>query len=413
MKLRRKIAFGTVLLSGATVAGWSSSAAAQPLLQSIRKPAEAQAAPVVPGYLGVVTGEAAGASGGIIVAEVVPAGPADRAGLQSGDVIISIEGRDIKTADDLGQVLSPIGAGGRAAFNVMRGEAKKEVVVTLGDRPGKDARRFEDFGRIPLPEEMPTPSEPRGSAPSAGTPHIHTPLQAAPGGAPLVDTQRRAVIGVRAQPVTPEVRRRTGTPNSAGAWIVGRIGNGPASKAGLPLDCVVVSIDGRAVNSPDDLLNVVASSTPSKPVDVVYYLQGKPEKVVVTLGESSMNPAPVAIAAPSTGGRQPLRERIAAKLPGLIEGLNNGGPNSPLNNILNGGLGGGGDRATVEALQQRVQELEQRLKQLEESGPLPRAEAPRNDAPRANGTEPPQPPKAQPPQAEPPRSIVTPPPPLP
>src|SRR5689334_16056396 len=136
----RRWLFGTALLGGIALVGMSS-ANAQPFVEGLRKQApdtRSDGAPE-PGYLGVIAGEVRGDNAaGVAVGEVVAGGPAEKSGLKAGDLIVGIEGKEIKSMDDLGQVLTPIGAGGKATFDVMRGSEKKQIVVTLGERPGKE-----------------------------------------------------------------------------------------------------------------------------------------------------------------------------------------------------------------------------------------------------------------------------------
>jgi serine protease Do len=75
-----------------------------------------------------------GAKEGVVVNEVVPNGPADRAGLRSGDVITAVQGTPIKTAQDLVETVAntPIGTHARVAY--MRDGKAQEATVAIGDR---------------------------------------------------------------------------------------------------------------------------------------------------------------------------------------------------------------------------------------------------------------------------------------
>jgi S1-C subfamily serine protease len=71
------------------------------------------------------------APNGVVVADVASDGPADRAGLQAGDVIVSIAGRPTRSVDDVVRALANERPGRKIAIE-LRGAGRAEV--TLGAR---------------------------------------------------------------------------------------------------------------------------------------------------------------------------------------------------------------------------------------------------------------------------------------
>ena len=67
---------------------------------------------------------------GLLVRGVVAGSPAERAGLQRGDLLVSADGRPLATVDDLFDALDS--AGGELAFGVVRGSDERELRVALG-----------------------------------------------------------------------------------------------------------------------------------------------------------------------------------------------------------------------------------------------------------------------------------------
>jgi putative serine protease PepD len=83
-------------------------------------------------YLGVST--AAGAAG-VEVQEVTPGGPAQRAGLRSGDVVVSVDGRTVSEPEDITGALDGRKPGDSVTVEVERDGGRKKLDITLGTRP--------------------------------------------------------------------------------------------------------------------------------------------------------------------------------------------------------------------------------------------------------------------------------------
>ncbi len=73
-------------------------------------------------------------SGGVIVSQIVPNGGAARAGLEPGDVITSIDGRQIKDGDELVADISARKVGSTVRLGYLRNERPNTVSVAIGDR---------------------------------------------------------------------------------------------------------------------------------------------------------------------------------------------------------------------------------------------------------------------------------------
>jgi putative serine protease PepD len=84
-------------------------------------------------YLGVELGDAP--SGGAQIGTVRSGGPADRAGVRTGDVITAIDGRHVGTGDDAVGAIDAASPGDKLALTVERGGAGRTITVTLGTRP--------------------------------------------------------------------------------------------------------------------------------------------------------------------------------------------------------------------------------------------------------------------------------------
>jgi putative serine protease PepD len=86
-------------------------------------------------YLGVNVGDTSDA-GGVLV-QVIPGGPAEKAGLKSGDEIVSVAGKPTPTTGDLGAVLANLKPGQTVAVVVVHQDGTRSTVqLKLGQFPG-------------------------------------------------------------------------------------------------------------------------------------------------------------------------------------------------------------------------------------------------------------------------------------
>ena len=71
---------------------------------------------------------------GVYIVEVVKGGPADKAGLQAGDRIVSIDGSEVATQSDLGTLMQNHTAGDTLSITVARDGQMQTVSLTLGEK---------------------------------------------------------------------------------------------------------------------------------------------------------------------------------------------------------------------------------------------------------------------------------------
>ncbi|WP_406696436.1 trypsin-like peptidase domain-containing protein [Singulisphaera sp. Ch08] len=73
---------------------------------------------------------------GAFVKSVLPGGPADKAGLLSGDVIVKLNGKDVSDPDSLKRLTADLAVGVRIPIGVYRDGKLKVVEVTIAEFPG-------------------------------------------------------------------------------------------------------------------------------------------------------------------------------------------------------------------------------------------------------------------------------------
>jgi S1-C subfamily serine protease len=86
-------------------------------------------------YLGVTTSEVPGGGTGAVVADLVPGGPADEGGILPTDVIVSIDGKPVRTPDDVGSIIEDLSPGETVPVEVQRDGGRERVQVELEQRP--------------------------------------------------------------------------------------------------------------------------------------------------------------------------------------------------------------------------------------------------------------------------------------
>ncbi len=79
---------------------------------------------------------------GVTVSNVISGSPADEAGLKIGDTITSVDGRDVKTGDDLVADIASRKPGSKAKLAFVRNGKKQETTVTIADRSKLFAARL-------------------------------------------------------------------------------------------------------------------------------------------------------------------------------------------------------------------------------------------------------------------------------
>jgi serine protease Do len=104
---------------------------------------------VVRGYLGVVIQDLtpdmarAGdfeAKEGAIVSSVEEGGPAAKAGLKPGDVVVRMNGQEIHASADLRNLIAATAPGTKVKLTVERDRQTQEITATLGEKPAEERR---------------------------------------------------------------------------------------------------------------------------------------------------------------------------------------------------------------------------------------------------------------------------------
>jgi S1-C subfamily serine protease len=74
-------------------------------------------------------------SAGLVVVSLEPAGPAERAGLMIGDVLIELDGKPVMETDDVMRLLGAQHVGSTLRASVVRAGVRTDMALTVGERP--------------------------------------------------------------------------------------------------------------------------------------------------------------------------------------------------------------------------------------------------------------------------------------
>ncbi|ABC81544.1 trypsin-like peptidase domain-containing protein [Anaeromyxobacter dehalogenans] len=165
---------------------------------------------------------------GALVQNVVPRSPADKAGLQPGDVVVALNDKTVETAGALTRGVALVSPGQTANLTVLRGGQKKQFAVKVVQRPedGEAVGRGEQGGG----EEG--------------------------GGQGARDQSPK--LGVSIAPITPDVARQFGVEPGDGVVVVDVTEGGPADRAGIRRGDVILEANRQKVTRPEDMRSAVA-----------------------------------------------------------------------------------------------------------------------------------------------------------
>jgi Do/DeqQ family serine protease len=105
----------------------------------------------------------------------------------------------------------------------------------------------------------------------------------------LIETGKvaRGYLGVSSAQLTPDLAEEFKLPKDTKGVVILELNpaDGPAAKAGLKRDDIIIGINGRAVTNGEDLRLIVAQLPPGTKVQVKYLRDGKPDTKEVTLAQ--------------------------------------------------------------------------------------------------------------------------------
>ncbi len=170
--------------------------------------------------------------GGALIANVAPGSAAAAAGLKSGDVITEVNGEPVLRSGSLSSLIGMAAPGDRIKLKVWRDHAERTIDARLGGADDKAEKVVADAG------------------PSSG-----------------------GQLGLSLRPLSREEMREA----KLDAGLVVEDAGGPAARAGIQAGDVLLAINGKPVQSVEQVRSVIAA----KPKSVALLVQREGEKLFV------------------------------------------------------------------------------------------------------------------------------------
>ena len=150
---------------------------------------------------------------GALVANVESGGPAEKAGIKSGDVLLAVNGKDVEQSSELPRIIGEMPPGSRATLKVWSKGGAREVAITIGELPQ---------------DRVATTAKP---APDTGK------------------------LGLALRPLTPDERRQLGSDG-----VVVEESSGAAAEAGIQSGDVILAFNGERVSSVEQLRKLASQA---------------------------------------------------------------------------------------------------------------------------------------------------------
>jgi len=151
---------------------------------------------------------------GALVSSVEKGSPAEKAGIEPGDVIIKFDGKEVADSAQLPARVAEMKPGATARLEIIRKGSTKELSVTVGEM--KDSK----------------------IASASGAP------------------QEQGRLGVAVRPLNPDEQRQSGVKEG----LVVEDASGPAARAGIQTGDVILSVNGTPIRSVDQLRSLVSKA---------------------------------------------------------------------------------------------------------------------------------------------------------
>jgi len=181
---------------------------------------------------------------GELIRSVTPGGPADRGGVQQGDVVISVAGQPVTPDQTLAYLVSRQAIGTRIPLELIRQGQRRNVTVAIAERPTDEELARLNGIDVPEDEEVDAEGKPVGEQETAGS------------------RSAREGLGLTLQALTPANRRRLQITDPAvrGVVVTQVDPNSDAGQRGLQAGDIILSVNQGAVTTPEQVAAAIEAT---------------------------------------------------------------------------------------------------------------------------------------------------------
>ncbi|HEY6364635.1 MAG TPA: DegQ family serine endoprotease [Candidatus Binatia bacterium] len=173
---------------------------------------------------------------GALVSNVVHNGPADRAGIKAGDVIVGYEGKAINNANDLPSLVAGTPVGKTVSLQVLRGEKETPIAVAV------EKMREEEV---------------------------------------IASTTETGDLGLTVEQITPDIADDLGLEQTHGVVVTAVAPNGPGDEAGFQPGDIFREINRQPVRNLSDYRKIMASAAHGK--SILFLVQREDNAIFLAL----------------------------------------------------------------------------------------------------------------------------------
>lgn len=177
-----------------------------------------------------------GVKGGVTISEVFSGKPAEKAGLQVGDTITAVNGKTIKTGEELVSIISAVRPGNKVDLTYIRNGQQKQASVVVEDRTKLSTDRTEEAEENPdIPDASPTK------------------------------------VGLTVRAVSPQISERMGIPAGKGVQVTEVKPDSFADDLQLEPGYVILEVNRHPVNSEEEFRKIMSQLKSGQ--DVVFLVR--------------------------------------------------------------------------------------------------------------------------------------------
>jgi serine protease Do len=152
---------------------------------------------------------------GALVSQVAKGGPADKGGIETGDVIVEFNGKKVSDSNDLPRMVASIPVGKTVAVKVLRGGNVVDREVKIGEMEQKEE---------------------------------------------VADSSTHKPLGMTVQNITPEIAKGLGLKSETGILVASVVPGSPAAKADIRSGDVIQQINKKPVKDVEDFKQKIESA---------------------------------------------------------------------------------------------------------------------------------------------------------